>query len=297
MTIENRRNFPNFFIVGAEKAGTTSLYHYLGQHPQVFLSMVKEPNYFCKDIFPPEDFKIVRPPFKKFIHTTFIREFDVYTELFSDVKDEVAVGEASVSYLPSEVAAREIKKFNPEAKVIIILRNPVVRAFSEYKMDITIGRTSKDFLSAFHDNSGYRERSLYYEQVKRYVEAFPAKNLFIKIFEEMKKDMKRTISEIFRFLEVDSSFTPNLEVRYNWPLTPKIKTLNSILFESGIKKFLSNIVPERLKEPLKRFYYDDRSNKLSKEEFKALFPFFYEDIKKLERLIGKDLSNWQSPVD
>lgn len=290
MTQLDKNKIPNFFIVGAEKAGTTSLYHYLCQHPQIYLPIVKEPNFFCKDISPPKKFK--KPPFEKFIHSTFIRDLDTYMELFKDVNNEIAIGEASVSYLFSKLAAREIKRFNPNAKIIIILRNPVERAFSEYQMDVTIGRTARDFLSAFQGGNKYKGKSLYYHQVKRYKDLFPAENLLIIIFEEMVKDMEKAMKRIFNFLGVDESFAPDFEQKFNRPLTPRVKILNSVLFASGIKRALSNITPGKLKEALKSKFYRNEKKKLSKKEFDVLFPLFYEDIKKLEKLTGKDLSLW-----
>src|SRR6056297_944384 len=137
---------PNLFIVGAAKAGTTSLYHYLKSHGDVYFSPVKEPNYFSTDIktaeftsiykrnvdVVPKDFYNKKP--EKNIQLSFIRDENRYRNLFQWVNGKSVVGECSTSYLYSKEAAENIIKFNPKAKIIIVLRNPAERTFSHYLM-------------------------------------------------------------------------------------------------------------------------------------------------------------------
>ena len=148
---------PNFFLVGAAKSGTTTLSKMLEAHPEVYLSPIKEPNYFSKDILP-EKFEPVyrkntffadktyfsQKPLKK-VHLSFVREEKEYMALFEDAGNEKAIGECSTSYLYSSEAAEEIRKFQPDAKIIVILRNPVTRAFSHYLMGLRFGYSSLDF--------------------------------------------------------------------------------------------------------------------------------------------------------
>src|SRR5438105_3219492 len=140
---------PNFFIVGAGKAGTTSLYRYLGQHPQIYMSRVKEPSYFASEIRPEN----LSPVFARHIERQsrrlrlrevltdgkplrpsgwLISEWDDYLRLFQEVRDEKAIGEATVSYLWSRTAAGNIAACLPDAKIIMLLRDPAERAFSQY---------------------------------------------------------------------------------------------------------------------------------------------------------------------
>jgi len=153
---ERREKLPNFFIVGAAKSGTTSLYHHLCQHLDVFMSPVKEPHYFSRDVgvrsFKADDTKSIFANLRGYIDFIlksrfYILNFEKYKRLFSNVKNEKAIGEASVSYLVSKVAAEEIYKFNPDAKIIIILRNPVKRAFSHWLMDLRIGHVSNPIIA------------------------------------------------------------------------------------------------------------------------------------------------------
>ena len=121
---------PNFFIVGAPRAGTTALYHYLSQHPDVFLPRVKEPHYFGSDL----EFAVPR------------MTFDEYRNLYQGVTNEKVVGDGSVMYLMSQTAAKEIKKICPEAKIIIMLRHPVDLLVSLHqKMLLTGNETIDDF--------------------------------------------------------------------------------------------------------------------------------------------------------
>ena len=194
---------PNFFIVGAAKSGTTSLYAYLNQHPEVYMSPIKEPNYFSTDI----DLEAIRPqvkeriklldidsfingPMDTKIHRAFITKEDQYLALFRNVKNEKAIGDASASYLYSKVAAQNIYKFNSEAKIIIVLRHPVQRMYSHYLMDRRMAVTTLEFEKALLEDrnnpsqswgskSLYYELSEYFEQVERYYDLFSSKQILI----------------------------------------------------------------------------------------------------------------------
>ena len=128
------------FIVGAPKAGTTSLHYYLNEHPEILMSSVKEPDFFLeKEI---DDIGL-------YYGTTRIETSDKYHNLFSDKKDEEIFGESSVSYLYYPEVPKRIKEYNTEAKIIIMLRNPVDRAFSHYLMDFKLGLLSDKFEDVF----------------------------------------------------------------------------------------------------------------------------------------------------
>jgi sulfotransferase family protein len=160
---------PNFFIIGAAKAGTTSLYHYLEDHQEVFMCSVKEPNYFSYD-------DIIRQ--NLYYSEKGFGNKEEYEALFKDVTSEKAIGEASVSYLFYEKTPTKIKAVVPDAKIIIILRNPVDRGFSHFLMDKKLGYISLVFEDVIfkrvqHKNidlyyQQYVELGLYHEQVKRY---------------------------------------------------------------------------------------------------------------------------------
>ncbi len=289
---------PNFFIVGAEKSGTTSLYDQLNMHTDIFMSPIKEPNYFSKDI-EPLDHEHKRVDLDKYFnqkilsqeHMAYIRDLDQYLRLFSKSVNAKAVGESSVSYLFSTVAAKEIFEFNPDSKIIIILRNPVERAFSAYKMDLGIGRIKMSFSEAVKSTPRYLERGLYYHQLQRYFDVFPQENIRVYLFDDL-KDTKNIMSDLSLFLGLNDEFNISTEKVSNASMSPKYEVLNNLIYSLGIKSFIGKYFPKNLKKSLQKLYYQKSDIKISPEEYNDLVSFFSQDIQKLSNLINKDLSAW-----
>jgi hypothetical protein len=314
------RKLPNFFVVGDAKAGTTSLYYYLKQHPEIYMSPIKEPHFFSKDI----NVNLFRKHYRKTVSidtknyfskpklkelpSVFITEYEDYVQLFREVKDEKAIGEASVSYLYSKVAAREIYKFNPNSKIIIILRDPIERAYSHYIMDLRSGFTDEaDFIKAVINDYNklqkgwgisnlYIELGLYYEQVKRYLEVFPKENVKIILYDDYKNQTEKVIKEIFLFLDVDSNFLPDISKKYNSGAVPKYLKFNKMVREiySEIRSFIPQRILNILREIYANVFWERNYKTISNEERKILLEFFRDDIEKLSNLIEKDLTIWLS---
>jgi len=173
---------PNFLIIGAMKSGTTSLYHYLKQHPQIYMSPVKEPKFFALE---GEPFYSDSRGSGGLARIKGIRELKSYQEQFEGVSHEIAIGEASPLYIYVPKAVERIKYYIPEAKLIAILRHPVDRAYSHFLHWIQRGlepldsnfesvireeeiRISQDWSPNWH----YKQRGSYYQQLKRYYENF-----------------------------------------------------------------------------------------------------------------------------
>lgn len=173
---------PNFFIIGAGSSGTTSLYHYLKQHPQVYMSPIKETNFFAYE----ERGVHVGKGGGSMDEGRFpIRSIEAYGALFEDVSNEKAVGEASPRYLYSSEACRRIHSYNAEAKLVAILRNPVERAYSSYCKHVRDGNERRTFLQAINDEESGRKNQhlgfgqrhyvdfgLYHKYLKRYADFF-----------------------------------------------------------------------------------------------------------------------------
>jgi len=199
------KNWPNFFIVGAAKAGTTSLYYYLKEIPGIYMSPVKEPYYFSQGIIPMNS------------HLRPIRDKEVYLNLFEKAKDEKIVGEASAVNLADSQAPKLIHQVSPQARILISLRDPVERIFSHYLMHAQQG----NFKQSFHERlqmelehpvnknkSNLRfEFGMYSESVKRYLDVFGSQHVKIIIFEEWINNTKDTVEEILRFLGLNNSVT------------------------------------------------------------------------------------------
>lgn len=309
---------PTFIVVGANKGGTTSIYHYLKQHKQVYLSPIKEPHFFSQDIdinlFKKEfahnklqDIeKYVSGDMKEEYHAAFIRDIEQYKKLFSRVQDQKAIGELSTSYLYSKVAAKEIKNLLPDCKIIICLRNPFERAYSHYRMNLWTGNSNEfDFYKALVEDFNhtpkvwgnahlYTEIGLYYEQVKRYLDVFGKENVKIIFTEDMKKNAPQVIKELYEFIGVDSSFIPDTSTRYNEVFTPKYKNITWFLNKSGIRPLMKRLSPQFLKNIVVKVFYKGKGEKGEIPENAKQFmkEKFSDDISKLSLLLNKDLSNW-----
>lgn len=202
---------PNFLIVGVPKAGTTSLYKYLSQHPDVYVPQIKEPHYFSRNFL----LKCISGPggdrATKDVCTTFTK----YEKLFNGVKSETSIGEASPSYFYFDECIGDIKStLGSEIKIIILIRNPIARAFSNYLHLIRERREKLTFFDALqHEKirveSGwgdfwrYADHSLYASRLAKYFDAFDRKNIKVIIFEEFAANTANTVRSTFEFLGVD----------------------------------------------------------------------------------------------
>lgn len=311
---------PNFFVVGTVKGGTTALHSSLSQHPSIFMSPIKETNYFSRkdineDWFSRDyahDVNIDLPKFLKgdmteTIHIAHITNEQDYLQLFKNVKNEEAIGEISNSYLLYPNAPKEIKAFDANAKIIMILRNPIERAFSQYVMNLRLGKTLKNnFLEeiiqddkkekkGWGANHQYLFIGNYFEQVKRYYEEFPLENVKILFYEEYKKNGVQTIKEIFSFLSVDSDFLIDTTKKLNEAGVPKFKRMNYIINQMGIISWAKRKLPRSLREPFKKLMYSNKKEnipRITQEEKEWLINYYKKDVENLSQLIKKDLSSW-----
>lgn len=294
---------PNFLIVGAAKSGTTSLYYYLKQHPEVYMSPVKEPRFLSGQ------FRFKRGGYKKYRGSD-ITTFDKYKGLFKKVKSEKAIGEVSPDNLYFyEDAIKNIKSFLGDVKIIIILRNPVERAFSHYLMLI---KDSMEYL-AFDDalkaeeerkvknwaaDWHYKSIGLYYSQVKAYLDKFSRVKVYL--FDELKENSLALMKDIYEFLGVDSSFIPDITIRHNISGIPKNRFLYSILIRFNPFKLMLKPIINRsvlIENKVLHLWQNLKRTVLEKPQMKPrtrqyLKELFYEDILKLQELIGRDLGIW-----
>jgi hypothetical protein len=310
---------PNFFLVGAPKAGTTSLYHYLDQHPQVYMSPMKEPCYFASELRPANFSDELQPwisrtvlaaqqyldgPMQEKRFAGLILEWDDYVRLFQNVREETAIGEASVCYLWSESAARNIAARMPGAKILMILRNPVDRAFSQYLHAATCGAVVRSFPAQIRgapaSSDGRFERvypflefGMYAGQVKRYLDLFPRENVRIHLYEDYQKRPAQMLADIFRFLQVDSSFTPDRSVRSLEPRVPKFAAVTYFLKKYGIWDRAGELSPRLLRPLLRTMAFRRRQSlAMARNDREYLIDYYREDVRKLSQLLGRDLPGW-----
>jgi hypothetical protein len=312
---------PNFFLVGAPKAGTTSLYYYLAQHPDVYMSPVKEPNYFAAEIrlgnigtlwqdwaqtAAADLQRYLDGPMREKRFGGIVATWPDYLKLFQNVNGQKAIGEASVCYLWSRTAARNIAAIAPGAKIIMVLRNPVERAFSQYNQAVAAGLVGISFRgqvrrSLSHKSDKFEllnpflEFGLYHDQVKRFVELFPAENLRIYLYEEYRQSPAQILADIFRFLAVDPQFLPDLSEKYLEPSVPRWIWVSHMLKTYRIWSGLKNAVPARLLPRLRKWVFRDRQQVALEGADRAyLCDYYRQDVTRLSTLIGRDLRAWLS---
>lgn len=277
----------NTFIVGAPKAGTTSLHYYLQQHPEVCMSAIKEPNFFTaanvSDLYYDVD------P---------ILNEDDYHLIFSDLKKKV-VGEASVSYLYYPLIADKIFEYNPKAKIIILLRNPVQRAFSHYLMDKRLGLCNVSLLEIIDNPQKHPqfyhqfvELGLYFSQVKRYIDVFGKEHVKLLMYDDLKLKVTSLLSSVFQFLSLDYvQVDTTVRNKFKAPSNSIISALYRFKFLRSSVNFL---VPSRLLRSLKNLLFKESSKpKIDKEVLRKLALLYNKDIDQLSKLLNKDLSQWK----
>lgn len=299
---------PNFLIIGAGKSGTTSLYYYLKQHPEVFMSPVKEPKFFALEGTEP-DFRGPgdRETMSRMSNNRAVTTLVEYEALFGGVTDEKAIGEASPMYLHSPRAPRRIQHHVPGAKLVAVLRNPVDRAYSAYLHQVRDGREWLDFPEALkaeekrtEDNWApgwrYKRIGFYYAHLSRYHELFEAGRIRVYLHEELSESPVGVSQDIFRFLEVDDAFVPDTSLRHNVSGIPKSKALVSAIKGSSLlKSAVKAVLPEGLRKRVSVGLQNrnlEGAPPMPEETRRELARAYREDILKLQGLIGRDLSGW-----
>lgn len=303
MAVIRGKKLPDFFIVGAPKCGTTSLHYYLKQHPQVFMA-AKELHFFGQD----------------FTYQEAPTPLDYYLSFFKDAPANSTTGEASVWYLYSTKAAEEIKQINPQAKIIIMLRNPVDMIYSLHSQQCYNGNENITSFEKALEAEGdrlqgklipaqigcplqalqYRQVGLYYQQVKRYLTVFGKAQVHCIFLSGLKENVETNFKEVLQFLNLE------VNVSIDYRIQNKHKVARSQTFTHLLKnrsKSWMQLVKFIIPNKKWRLQLQDKLWKLNaKEVEKPTMPaalhtklktWFLKDIEQLETLLNKDLSNWK----
>lgn len=292
---------PDFFLVGAAKSGTSSLYNYLVQHPSVFMSEPKEPHFFSE----------WRPPMEE------VKGIGEYLGLFEGVPDDIRAGDASTSYLYSPSAARKIKDFRPNAKIIVVLRDPVSRAYSQYWNQVQEGveplsfeealkaepeRIERDWWFGFH----YFEAGRYADQVARYLDLFDRESVRIYLFEDLTWNAESVCHDAFSFLGVDFARAVSAKKIHNPGGAPR-NLLAAKLLQAGILLFRffqrqwkvrgsnGKPLPTGKLKHAKDWMLKKNSRPFPEMAARTRFDLkaaYKEDVIRLQALIGRDLGHW-----
>jgi hypothetical protein len=294
---------PNFLVIGAGRSGTTSLHHYLGQHPDVFLPSVKSPShFFCCDLPPVKD-RYLRALTRHY----FVPDPRDYEALFDGVRGETAVGEVSPVYLATVHAAPRIASRLPHARLIAILRHPVDRAYARF-----VGRRRdgleprSDFRQIVREEleeplvrddafGSYIASGCCHHFLKSYFDRFPRDCMRIHLFEDFARDPAAVMADLFEFLHVDPGFVPVIERRHNRsgglirnPVLRLVWTRSAL-----VRAALGPHVLQSLRDAAFRIFASDLVMPALDPELRAeLTELFRADIEKLQDLLGRDLSHW-----
>lgn len=291
---------PDLFIVGGPKCGTTSLYHYLRQHPDVYMSPRKEPHYFCPDLFSPR----------------YVHDEESYLALFSGAGSRRRVGEASVYYLYSRDAARAIRMFAPDSRIIIMVRNPVDVIYSLHSQRLYSGhediRDFADALAAEADRRQgrrlppdpypipclfYREIGKFAAQVERYVAVFPRGQVHVIVFDDFVADTPGAFARVCEFLDVDPRFRPEFTVANPNKTVRSVRVRSWLRFSPMAKGLARAVLPRPMRQSVAEKLLELNRRQEPRKPMppalrRQLADEFAPDVAALGALLGRDLTHW-----
>lgn len=290
---------PNFLIIGAGRCGTTSLYRYLEQHPDVYVSPIKEARYFSYEGDETSSFHV--------------RDQTAYEALFSGVTTETAVGEASPDYLYNSNSPQRICDAIPNARLISVFRDLADRAYSHYLIlvrdGVVRGLSFEEILESGgpdHEGEPLRECILrsgrYYTHLSRYLELFPRDHIGIFFYEDLMSDGEGLMRRVYEFVGVDPTFSAAASFRHNSSAVPRIPALHwsierLVKAENSAKVIAKHVLPASTRRKL---YENFRKmsmrppDRLAKSTRERLISIYADEIAGLEKLTGRDLSAWRT---
>jgi len=283
-------HWPNLFIAGAPRCGTSSLHSYLQGIPGIFMSRIKEPNYFSRAVIG-DRHPMVKP----------IRNRDRYLRLFDDAGDAKIIGEATPFYLEDPEAPGLIHDAVPEAKVIVSLRDPVERLYSHYLMMRNNRPTMGTFMQEIQRGLAHQGEpdmavlapttGLYSRQVARYLRVFGEERVYVLILEEWARDVPHALAHILKFLGVDydcGDFADPPQRRYAEARGPVVRFLFG---NRAISRVSEKMIPYRLRKLVRNAFLMKRAPKpkMNDEDRQFLVQYYREDVRRLDLLLGRRL--------
>ncbi|MBD3316650.1 MAG: hypothetical protein GF344_12745 [Chitinivibrionales bacterium] len=315
---------PTFLVVGAAKCGSTSLYHYLDAHPDVYMSPIKETNYFAADLranrfsatyrraanypgcikrYGSIDNYLDSDLSERVFFTIDIQTLDQYRKLFKNVCNEKAIGEVSNSYLFSPIAAAEIRRTIPDVRIVMILRDPIRRMWSHYRAKAKTGLLARGFrreiMADMHKkrkgwciSHNFFEMGRYYAQVKRYYDLFPHDKILVLLNEDLKERHRETLAKLYGFLGVKMHAVP--ATKHNTGPTPRSALLANAMRRARLSFGSIQKLPPPLNTTIMSVLYRPATPRppLDEKLSRLLTEYYRDDVKRLADLINRDLSAW-----
>lgn len=288
----------NCIFIGVQKAGTSSFYNWVSQHPMVYgPDAAKDFPYFSNDKF-------------------YSQGDDFLKRFYKNYSGQQIVMQGNVNYFFFKYALERIKTdCAKDVKFVLMLRDPVKRAISSYNYGYKLGLEDKSFEEAIkaelnHEYTSFKDISdkayighgYYYKYLKEFLEVFDRRQLHIIIFEKMIKSPAEEVKNAFKFLGIDESFNPDFKL-INETGAPKVRLINKLLYkDNGFKnlvkksKIFNLLFPINVRVQMRkkvREWNTSKKNNDVKYDEAGLYDFFKEDIANLEELIGMDLSVWK----
>jgi hypothetical protein len=313
------QRFPDFFLAGAPKCGTTALYRYLNQHPALYLSPIKEPHFFADEVRraafcsqwrsqasarAAAQQEYLRGEVREPFSGGPVEDLADYLKLFRNAGPGQLTGEGSTCYLWSPSAARNIARVIPGAKILVVLRNPVERAFSQYLHTLTFADRKISFANHIQlalDSPSqllgeiypFLHFGLYSSQLARYYQHFPPEQIHVGLYDDYVAHPRRFVQQVFRFLGVDADFQPDFSQRYMEPAVPRSWLAQRALRGSTLKAAVRSLLPASARAPLRKLFYRRRhALQMSAADRNRLADLYRDDVARLSRMLGRDLSAW-----
>jgi len=288
---------PNFIVIGAAKAGTTALYWYLSEHPSVFMSPIKETNYFAYGLNQHGQLLYGDPE----VHRFPVKSLSEYEQLFANAGTAVAVGEASPIYLECPQAAARIRETMPDIRLICSLRHPVDRAYSDYQMYLR--RRGRRFdperdlklTSAWaRPDSHWMEIGRYHAQLSRYFSLFRRDRIHVSLFDDLKSNPSGVVRDVYRFLDVDPEFAPDFSTPHAIGGMPSSVLLESVFMSGSLRSLVKPWIPKAATNWIRRLRARTmrQAPPLPPDLRQELTGYFRDDIARTSDLIGRSLQHW-----
>ncbi len=298
------KRMPDFIVIGAARAGTTALYSFLRQSPDIFMPDVKEPNFFAYE----GQSLNCRGPGSDFINNS-ITNLNQYCALFDPAPKGAILGEASPLYLFEPRAPARIHHHVPHARLVVILRNPVEQAYSHFlyathlriepleSFTLALAQEDERLANGWQPLFGYSSFPRYSEQLERYFALFPREQILIRTYEEWSTKPEKTMSEILSFVGADPAFRPDLTSRRNAGGVPRNRMVQDFLMKPNpVTGAVGHIVPKEMRLRIRDWlsgFNTQREAPMPAEARKILHERLDSEIDRLETLIDYNLDHWR----
>ena len=290
---------PDFIVFGAGKSGTTSLHRYLAQHPGIFMAQKKEPRFFAlddhgryPDLGSNAPLRLVQD-----LERSSVADWDAYCQMFEGALPTQLAGEVSPLYLFTSRAPAKIHRLLPSVALIAVLRHPVDLALSAFKMNV---RNGYETITRFEEavplrraasREGWRwklyiEQAMHGRNLQRFFDLFPAQQLKVFLFDDLRTDPNCVVNAIFEFLGLESGLKIDVAARHNVGLEPR--------FSPGLRSAARRIVPEPILAHLRNQFRGlaRKGVQMPASLRSEYLPVFREDVLLLQDLLDRDLSDW-----